>query len=141
MICKKLSEAMGGSIKCESEVGQGSRFIVDIVNEATSPTASMYNDSFDEAIPNEKPLFESISGKIRDPHKKSSKSSTPLKPRILPPLEGPTIDQPRVMVVDDEILCGKVTKAMIESYHITVTLVCHPIQFTRLPLEKKPSKY
>jgi hypothetical protein len=117
MICKKLSEAMGGSIRCESEKNKGTRFTFDIQDASpVSMSCSIDDLSGDEQIPNEKPAAENISGKILHPDK------SPAHARLLS-LDSPIAEKAHVLVVDDEFMCGKVTKAMIEACNVTATLV------------------
>jgi len=117
MICRKLSEAMGGSIKCESEVRKGSRFIFDILDtSAASISRSLDDLSLDEPIPNEKQGFDNIPAKILHP------DQSPQRPP-LPPIKRPSGNKAHVLVVDDEFICGKVTKAMIERCNVSATLV------------------
>ena len=124
MICRKLSEAMGGSISCASERGRGSTFTVEIQDSSshaglpleTRGSEDPFRCEHKQSDDHHTALCEAPSHRTNSGYTKIP--TQPLSSSVC--LRSPL---PRVLVVDDEIICGKVTKAMIESCNVIVDVV------------------
>lgn len=94
LICKKLTELMGGNIEFKSETGKGTTFTFSIKDRTET----------------EKMLV----GKIED--SQIDISQTDMKPLNLMGAEMRTIDKENIaLVIDDEDICAHVLKQMLET--------------------------
>ncbi len=105
-LVRSLSEAMDGSVKVDSKLGQGTTFCVQIPAEAATPVSSAAQDESDD------PLQDG--GNIAQLHRKAAmsipgkvapRSATPLQPpgQLPAPLIGrPSGARPLVLIADDE---------------------------------------
>ncbi len=133
-ICKKLSEAMGGEVKLESEYMKGTTITYSILNKRTTPaeasgpkgpipvpaavSASSDKQDISFSIPNEGlELNSSYFGFGRN-------TDAALHQNNDSPETRPQQEEPRVLVVDDEGMCSTVVRAHLRHCGVAVDIVC-----------------
>ncbi|MDR3548780.1 MAG: HAMP domain-containing sensor histidine kinase [Candidatus Pacebacteria bacterium] len=104
-ICKRLTEAMGGSIEVRSTLGAGSEFLFTVLNNATGPEQCREDDSL---------------CKIVD---EASKVHDVLSADTINIVVVGSVQRRKMLVVDDEQVCGYVMQKLIKSLGYEAELV------------------
>lgn len=121
-ICKQLSEAMGGTLRIESELGKGSRFIVDLTIPMTSePSAppSARSGAAVSVLTADEALFDSLAKLLRSEgfdvgRVNANASDQATESRVGAPLSAIPVDADHCLMIDEAMFDACAGPALLD---------------------------